>query len=393
MSLGDDGDINYAEEAEEAKDAKDANDPVEQLKSGQVWDVFCDRLKAAGGLVRAEGNPQDEMTQALGYRYLTRILRAGLERAVDYADPQYPAFYRLADDTKKILNDNPDNYYENCTIDPRFDYRITGQRGTVRWFSIGVKAGAGNVDSMASTGEIDSSQMTFEKEGRFEILMSKAKKPGNWLPMTEASSNLVVRQTFGIRKEERRAEFEIECLNPDRPNNNLVPAELGDRLGQTMTFVENTVGLAQLWTRQYRETTLNKLPSHHQPTLLAAGGDPTIHYYQSHWALAPEEALAITIEGMPDCQTWNLQLSNFWMESLEHRFFDISVNKFTARYEEEGTIKILIAHRDPGPSHPNWLNTLGHAEGGMLGRIVGAEGGWPAAWRTEVVRFADVAGS
>jgi len=381
MSLGDDAEVDDLEGA------------VRRIMTGQVWDDFCDRLKAAGALVRAEGIPQDATTQALGYRYLTRVLRAGLERAVDYADPQYPAFYRLADDTKKILNDNPDNYYENCAIEGRFDYRISGQRGTVRWFSIGVKAGGGNVDSMASTGEIDSSQMIFDEEGRFEILLSKQEMPGNWLPMTDASSNLVIRQTFGIRKEERRAEFQIECLNPERSNNNLIPEELEESLGQAMAFLESTLGLGQTWTRQYRETTLNRLPSHHQPTLLAAGGDPTIHYYQSHWALAPEEALAVTIEGMPECQTWNLQLSNFWMESLEHRFFDISVNKFTARYEADGTIKILIAHHDPGPAHPNWLNTLGHDQGGMLGRIVGAEGGWPAAWKTQVVRLEDLVAS
>jgi hypothetical protein len=255
---------------------------------------------------------------------------------------------------------------------------------------VGVKAGAGNVDSMASTGEIDSAQMSFGEDGHFEIHLSKNRRPGNWLPMTDASSNLVVRQTFGNRKLEQRASFSIECLNPERPNNNLIPHELDDRLGQAMTFLENTVGLGHAWTQKYRETTLNQLPSHHQPTLQAAGGDPTIHYYQSHWALAPDEALAIRIDGMPNCQTWNLQLSNYWMESLDHRFFEISVNKFTARYEEDGSIKILVAHEDPGPGHANWLNTLGHDQGGMLGRIVGAESGWPEAWSTEVVRFADV---
>jgi hypothetical protein len=362
----------------------------ERILNGRIWSDFCDRLKEAGALVRTEGNPTDLVNQALGYRYLTRLLRAGLERSVDYADPQYPAFYRLADDTKKVLNDNPDNYYENCTVDSRFDYRISGERGTVRWFSIGVKAGAGNVESMASTGEIDSSQMIFDDDGHFEILMSREEKPGNWLPMTEASTNIVVRQTFGIRHEEKRAEFRIECLNPERPNNNLIPDELEDRLHQALTFVENTIGLGHTWTTQYRETTLNKLPAHDQPPLLRAGGDPTIHYYQSHWQLAPDEALAITIEAMPACQTWNFQLSNYWMESLEHRFFDISVNKFTARYEADGSIKLLVAHQDPGPGHGNWLNTLGHDQGGMLGRIVGAEGDWPAAWRTEIVRFADV---
>jgi hypothetical protein len=364
----------------------------ERILSGRAWDDFCDRLKSAGALIRADGNPDDLMNQALGYRYLTRLLRAGLERAVDYADPQYPAFYRLADETKKILNDNPDNYYENCTVDSDFEYRIYGHRGTVKWFSIGVKAGAGNVDSMASTGEIDSSQMEFDEAGNFEIHMSRARKPGNWLSMTEASSNIVVRQTFGDRRNEKRAEFEIECLNPRRATNNLVPEELEGRLAQALSFVENTAGLGKTWTRRYREETLNALPAHDQLMLRAAGGDPTIHYYQSHWALGPDEALAITIEGMPECQTWNFQLSNYWMESLEYRFFDVSVNKFTARYDADGTIKILVAHQDPGPAHPNWLTTLGHDQGGMLGRIVGATEGWPAAWKTEIVRLQDVVG-
>jgi len=364
----------------------------ERILSGRIWDDFCDRLKVAGGLVRSDGTPKDVQNQALGYRFLTRILRAGLEQAVDYSDTQYPAFYRLADDTKKILNDNPDNYYENCKIDSRFDYRISGHRGTVKWFSIGVKAGAGSPGAMASTGEIDSSQMAFNDDGTFEILMSQKKQPGNWLPMTEDSTNMIVRQTFGNRKEEKRAELEIECLNPERANNNLDPEQLENQFNQTLGFLEATVGIGLKWTQMYKETTLNQLPLHDQPMLHAAGGDPTIHYYQSHWELAPNEALAVTIQGMPECATWNLQLSNFWMESLEHRFFDISVNKFTARHEDDGTIRILIAHEDPGPKHPNWLNTLGHSEGGMLGRIVGAKGGWPDEWKTEVVKLADVKG-
>ncbi|MCH2173562.1 DUF1214 domain-containing protein [Myxococcota bacterium] len=368
------------------------NEAEQRILDGRIWEDFCDRLKAAGELVRHDGAPKDVENQAQGYRFLTRILRAGLESQVDYADPQYPAFFRLADETKKILNDNPDNYYQNCIIDPRFDYRITGHRGTVRWFSLGVKAGAGGPGAMASTGEIDSSQLVLDEDGRFEILVSQERKPGNWLPMTEDSGNIVVRQTFGDRRKEKRAELEIECLNPERPHNNLVPEQLEEQLERTMGFLESTVNLGLLWTDDYKAKTLNQLPLHDQVVLRAAGGDPTISYYQSHWQLAPDEALLVTISDIPECQTWNLQISNYWMESLEHRFFEVSVNKFTARYEGDGSVRILIAHEDPGSNFPNWLNTLGHSEGGMLGRIIGASDEPPERMETQLVKLADVRG-
>ncbi len=60
----------------------------ERILSGRMWENFCDRLKAAGQLVAADGTPTDVQNRALGYRYLTRLLRGGLERALDYADPQ-----------------------------------------------------------------------------------------------------------------------------------------------------------------------------------------------------------------------------------------------------------------------------------------------------------------
>jgi hypothetical protein len=366
------------------------NEVEERILDGRIWEDFCDRLKSAGALVRHPGAPKDVFNQALGYRFLTRILRAGLESSVDYADPQYPAFFRLADETKKILNDNPDNYYQNCKIDGRFDYRIYGHRGTVKWLSFNVKSGSGNVDAMSNEAVIDSSEMEFDADGRFEIHLSQQKKSGNWLPLSETSGMIIVRQTFGDRSKEERAEIGIECLNPDRPNNNLDPAELEPQLGRALGFLENTVKLGLMWTDDYKATTLNSLPLHDQQVLQAAGGDPTINYYQSHWALEPDEALLVTMTGIPECQTWNLQLSNYWMESLEHRYFDISVNKFTARYEDDGSVRIIVAHEDPGPGFPNWLNTLGHSEGGMLGRIVGAAGDPPGELATEVVKLADV---
>ncbi len=75
---------------------------------------------------------------------------------------------------------------------------------------------------------------------------------------------------------------------------------------------------------------------------------------------------------IPNCSNWNFQLSNFWLESLDYRYHQISLNKYTAKYEDDGSVFIVISEQDPGPRYPNWLRTLGYGQGGMLGRYVGS---------------------
>jgi hypothetical protein len=344
---------------------------AEKAVTGQVWEEFCDSLKEAGKLVLRPETPADPFTRALGYRFLAGLLRGGLESTLDYADPQYPGFFRLADETKKLLNDNPDNYYQNCVIDGRFEYRITGTRGTVNWFSLGSKGSSTDVAVMIDTGYIDSNQMAFAADGSFEITASVEKKSGNWLPLAPTSRSIIVRQTFGDRKTEKIADLSIECLNPIAPNNNPTPESVGRGLLAAAQFVRNIGNMTIAWQELYRKH-INLLPEDDQERCQRAGGDPNIRYYQSYWQLEPDEALYVHLTDIPDCQTWNLQLSNYWMQSLDYRFFTVCVNKHTAHYEPDGSVVIVIAGRDPGPNYKNWLNTLGHHEGGMLGRYVGA---------------------
>ena len=361
---------------------------ADRAMSGQVWDDFCDALKAAGKVVMRPEVPADPFNRALGFRCLAGLLRGGLESALDLANPQYPDFFRLADETKKMLNDNPDNYYQNCIIDGRFDYRITGTRGTVDWFSIGSKGSSTDVAVMVDTGYIDSNQMHFEPDGTFEIVASAEKKPGNWLPLAPTSRSLIVRQTFGKRKLEHIAEIKIECLNPVEPNNNLTPEALERGLKGAAGFVKNIGNMTLAWQELYRKH-INQLPSDDQARCQKAGGDANIHYYQSYWKLADDECMFVHLDDIPECQTWNLQLSNYWMQSLDYRFFTVCVNKHTAHYEPDGSVKIVIAAHDPGPKYPNWLNTLHHGEGGMLGRYVGAKV-FPKEMKSRVMKLSEL---
>jgi hypothetical protein len=364
---------------------------AEKAVTGRIWDEFCDALKDAGRLVLRPETPADPLNRALGYRALAQLLRAGLESALDYADPQYPAFFRLADETKKMLNDNPDNYYQNCVIDGRHDYRITGTRGTVHWFSLGSKGSALDAAGMVDTGNLDSTQMRFAADGSFEILASARPQPGNWLPLTERSRMIIVRQTFADRRRERIADLRIECLNPAAPDNNLTPEKLEAGLRGAASFVRAIGNMTVDWQERYRTLHVNRLPEDDQKRCQDAGGDPNIHYYQSFWKLAPDEALLVHIADIPDCQTWNLQVSNYWMQSLDYRFFKVCVNKHSAVYEPDGSVWVVIAHDDPGPRYPNWLTTLGHDQGGMNGRIVGATR-FPPEWPARVVKLAELRG-
>jgi hypothetical protein len=103
---------------------------------------------------------------------------------------------------------------------------------------------------------------------------------------------------------------------------------------------------------------------------MGAGGDPNICYYHSYWQLGAEECLVIEVTP-PECRTWNFQLDNHWMESLDYRYYRVTINKHTAVYEPDGSVKIIVSHADPG--HANWIETAGHHQGTMCFRWIRAE--------------------
>ncbi len=344
----------------------------QRLMDGTLWADFCDALKRTGEQVLRRSTPENSFDRAEGYRYLTRLLRLSLEKNIEYSDPRFPEFYSLSHATAKIGNDNPDNFYQNCAISGKYDYRIKGHRGTIPYLSIETKAGSyGTTGTMAPTGHIELEQLDILDDGTFEIIVSTKQQPGNWLPMTAESDNMLVRQTFYNRSQEIPASLAIECLNPDGENV-LEPLKFAQQLDSVPRFIDGTAGLFVDWMDIFSKH-MNQLPANDQAMCLTAGGDPSIYYHNSYWQLADDEALVIEVEELPDCRSWNFQLSNYWLESLDYRYYPISVNKHTAKYEVDGSVRIVVAHEDPGPDYPNWMNTAGHHCGSMLFRYIEAD--------------------
>jgi hypothetical protein len=355
---------------------------AQRIVSGTSWDEFCDTLKSAGAALVFPGAPQDPFNQAEGYRYLSRLTRAGLEAFIEYADPKAPVLKRMVHETAKMGSDNPDNYYQNATIDGRLDYRITGTRGTVHYLGFGTQKGNyGQGGQMPTTGYREASELAIGDDGRIEIIVSSREHPGNWLPMDPESGLLIVRQTFADRDTEVPAELTIELLDGATTPAPVTPAQIDEGLGKAGLLVAGATMLFAKWAKDFQAHT-NELPMFDPEKSTAAGGDPNIIYYHSYWRLGPKEALVIESE-IPDCDGWNFQLDNHWLESLDYRYFSVHVNKHTAQYRPDGSVRIVVAHDDPGL--PNWINTVGHDCGAMSFRWIRSQ--THPQPRTRVVAF------
>ncbi len=359
----------------------------QRVLDGQAWADFCDALKEAGKLVDAPKAPQDAFNRAEGYRYLTRMLRAGLESFLESEGPDFPVLRCPVHETIKMGADNPDNYYQSAPINPRHDYRISGTRGTVDYLGFGTvinrySTGGG----MKTDGFLDSRDMHIDADGRLEIIVSQHPHPGNWLRMGPETNAINVRQTFQDRRSEVRAEIHIERIGAEQDRPPPLSAQQLDKALQGVTqFLRNTTGLFEGWAEGFLATT-NQVAAADQAFCQAIGGDPNIYYFHSAWALADDEALVIEAADIPPCQTWNFVLQNWWMESLDYRHHTIHFNKHTAHYEADGSVRIVVAHQRP--PQPNWVETAGHNNGTLCWRWIGAERHPPVSAR--VVKFADL---
>jgi len=366
------------------------SDAERRIADGSAWRDFCRALERAGDAVLRPETPSDPFDRAEGFRYLTRLLRAGLESQVEFADLRFPGFFQLANETIKIGNDNPDNCYRNANVSGRYRYRIRGTRGDAPYLSFGTKGGGYETDgTMVPTGQLDGDDLEVDAAGRFEIVLSCEPPPagaGSWLPMKPSTTQLVVRETFTDRAVQEPALLSIERLDGDG-DDALDPEELEGKLQRAVAFVSATANLFVDWMEGYAAHP-NALPSDDQAKCQRAGGDANIHYCQSRWELDPDEALLIEAPRIPRQGSWNFQLSNFWMESLDYRRHRIHLNPHTAVLESDGSLRIAVAHRDPGPRFPNWLETTGHRCGGMLFRWIGTDEHPPLT--TRVVKLAEL---
>ena len=142
---------------------------------------------------------------------------------------------------------------------------------------------------------------------------------------------------------EKRAEMTIERIGADEDRPEPLNAEKLIRgLQGAVMFVHGSAQMFENWAESFLPT-MNTLPPADQDYCQSIGGDPNIFYFHSAWELAEDEVFIIEAPEIPECQTWNFQLDNWWMESLDYRHHTIHVNKHTAHYEDDGSVRVVVS--------------------------------------------------
>jgi hypothetical protein len=334
-----------------------------KVSSVAAWEQFCERLKAAGQLLARPEVPGFDIDRAEGLRYLTRMTRVALELCFEHSDPDFPTFLNAWNATAKAGADNPDNLYLNSTIKGDREYRLRGVRGTGLSLRFETMADRYATDGiMASTGILRARDMSFEPDGTFEIAVSRERRPGNWLPLAADSSVLLVRQSFADRGRETPVTVAIERIGGPAAPKPLTARRANWAMKAAASFVARVTDQYAGWA-QWFQAQPNRLHDIESTPFREDGGDANTCYLHGYWSIGADEALVLETS-VPECDSWNFQIGNHWMESLDYRYLPVCVNKHSARYNPDGSITLVIAPADPGVG--NFLDTAGHQCGTMI---------------------------
>lgn len=350
----------------------------------EQWDAFCDKLKTAGHQVINAQQVDDDVAQAEVLRYLTRLVRSGIEKFVENWNPLEPLFYVVYNDRLKWGMDNPDSIYATSAVDGRYEYEIVGNVGEVPYFNLTAAAMDTNA-RLVTTGFLDGDTVKTDAKGNFTIQVGGEQRAENWLPLAPETNSVMFRETYRDRAVEAPMRYNIRLVSDVGPDRPMTIPFAHDRLEKAGDFVAKTADTFLGLNRIMAENT-NGLPAVDEALMKAMGGDPNYFYYWSAYRVEADEALLIHLPEVPECENWGLCIYSYWLESLDYTRSPINLNKFTSKTNDDGSVTmVLTAER---PEAGNWLSTQGHVAGNMMFRWTSASKN--VAPQTRLVKRADI---
>lgn len=363
----------------------------ERLVSGRAWDDFCDTLKVAGRVIEQFGDDPSDVERAEWYRFLTRMIRNGFERMVENCEPERPRL-RDAPWRQSINVQSPDQDHLMCEfVDGAHAYRIRGEKGTLPYFVMATwtapqPADLGERDwaprgveglaefdptNLTTTSFLSSRSIDFDEDGRFEVELSADPPERNGLEIRPETTGVLIRLVYDDRSQHVPPTFTIERTDDPKPRP-LRPAELAANLAKAGQIVLGYAELVRAWWFDNLSQRPNTI-DFSEATYLSNGGVLDRLHGFGGWRKPADRALVIRFTPA-ECEHWILQVCNRWQENLDvYEDGQGYITKFTATYEDDGSILAVMADRDPGLGG-NWIDTFEHETGVFSLRLIQTEG-------------------
>ncbi|HXY26713.1 MAG TPA: DUF1214 domain-containing protein [Acidimicrobiales bacterium] len=346
----------------EATRAGDAT--ADDLISGRAWSHLVDGLRRAAEMVRADDVPHNPADLAAGFRHLLVLVGIGIDQALrTEPDPVLAVRPSNVDNVFKWGMDCPDCIYTGAPLRGGETYRLWGSRGTARY--VGLQSMAG----MASSANVLLDELDLGPNGEVDVVLSAERQQGNWLPIAENATTLVVRHFFYDWDTEVASSLSIERVGGGADRASLPVDDgravvarqliaLGDFVGANLDF----------FLRFSRPETPNSFLPPLDGTAMGAAAEnrPVIGW----WELGPDEALLVEVPA-PAGLYWSFSIGNPWWETIDYARHQSSLNGHQAVVDDDGLVRVVIAHEDPGLA--NWLDTAGHSAGPVILRCVRTE--------------------
>ena len=331
-----------------------SNEDYSTLASHQALLDFEELLSAAREMVLNDARTEQEAVE--GMRWLLRTVAMSVEVAAD-ANPRRPHFQRMDTLVRKVGGDNPDAEYEFAAIDGQYDYKITGNIGSVRYLGFTFNAGQGTT-TRRQFAYLSDKTLELDQDGNFTLILSQepTDTSGQWIQIPDDASGILVRQYIANRKKEELATLNIDILGSPIQFSPVTDQEIANAIiGTSYAFLSLTTlhhrVLPELMekTNVFIEATSDSLGG-------AISGNDNLYMIGSY-QLADDEALIMLVQP-PKTRYWNIALESRWHETADYLHRPTSMTLDEVNYNEDGSVEFILAHKDPG--HPNWLDTSGH---------------------------------
>jgi hypothetical protein len=319
-------------------------------------------------MVLADARTEAEAIE--GLRMILKHLASSANDSIN-TDLRNPLFAKRDPRNRDIGAYNPDAEYDQATIDGRYDYKLSGNVGTVPYLSITVNgASPDKFSELVAYLDDAAIRRHVDAEGNYTLWLTKEKPqaPGGWVALPDSANGVVIRQYVADRTRDALATFAIEAVGDPLPDVETVSdEEMALRFANTTSYLV----VSSTWHRtllpHMRETPNRFVPS--TATAIGASAANAENYYQmAYYELGEGEALAIDFTP-PETVYWNLTSASLWHESHRYLTDPVTMTSSEVRRNPDGSVRFVLAREDPG--HPNWIKTFGHERGFLILRIVG----------------------